>query len=62
MRVHENPAPGAACEKCGVGLQRIVDELGALSREYLMARHVCCENFCRNCPYGATANLMRPLG
>ena len=24
---------------------------GALTREFLLRRRVCCENGCRNCPY-----------
>lgn len=35
------PAPG-----------EIFDESGALSRDYLLRRGYCCENGCRNCPYG----------
>lgn len=30
----------------------IFDADGALSREYLLDRGYCCENGCRNCPYG----------
>ena len=31
---------------------RVFDEAGALSREFLLNRGYCCENGCRNCPYG----------
>ncbi len=31
---------------------RTFDEHGALSREFLLNRGYCCENGCRNCPYG----------
>jgi uncharacterized protein (TIGR00290 family) len=30
----------------------IFDEAGALTREFLLDRGYCCENGCRNCPYG----------
>jgi uncharacterized protein (TIGR00290 family) len=30
----------------------IFDADGALTREYLLGRGYCCENGCRNCPYG----------
>jgi len=30
----------------------IFDAAGALTREYLLDRGYCCENGCRNCPYG----------
>jgi diphthamide synthase (EF-2-diphthine--ammonia ligase) len=30
----------------------IFDADGALTREYLLSRGYCCENGCRNCPYG----------
>lgn len=30
----------------------LFDEDGALSREFLLQRGYCCENGCRNCPYG----------
>ncbi|MGH7937210.1 MAG: DUF5522 domain-containing protein [Bryobacteraceae bacterium] len=28
------------------------DADGALTREFLLRRGSCCENGCRNCPYG----------
>ncbi len=28
------------------------DEDGAFTREFLLRRDFCCENGCRNCPYG----------
>ncbi len=30
----------------------LFDAEGALSREYLLHRGYCCQNGCRNCPYG----------
>jgi hypothetical protein len=30
----------------------LFDAEGALSREFLLHRGYCCENGCRNCPYG----------
>jgi hypothetical protein len=30
----------------------LFDAGGALSREHLLHRGYCCENGCRNCPYG----------
>ncbi len=29
----------------------MLDDHGAISREYLAARGFCCDNGCRNCPY-----------
>ncbi|HTE20432.1 MAG TPA: helical backbone metal receptor, partial [Armatimonadota bacterium] len=39
----------AASPAAGVAL---FDADGALSRAYLLSRGYCCENGCRNCPYG----------
>jgi len=30
----------------------IFDADGALTREFLLDRGYCCQNGCRNCPYG----------
>ena len=30
----------------------VFDEDGALSRAFLLQRGFCCENGCKNCPYG----------
>lgn len=30
----------------------LFDKDGALSREFLLHRGYCCQNGCRNCPYG----------
>jgi hypothetical protein len=30
----------------------LFDASGALTREFLLRRGACCENGCRNCPYG----------
>ena len=40
-----------ACPTCAVRLQRLNDDVGALSREFLAARGTCCDSGCRNCPY-----------
>lgn len=37
------------------------DENGALSREFLLSRGYCCENGCRNCPYGYRQGEPSPL-
>jgi hypothetical protein len=39
------------CGACGGELCSLLDENGALSREFLTARGSCCTNGCRNCPY-----------
>lgn len=52
MRVHDGATLERSCADCGLVLQKVLDDAGALSREYLLARKKCCENFCRNCPYG----------
>ena len=31
------------------------DEDGALTRDFLLRRRRCCQEGCRNCPYGFTA-------
>jgi hypothetical protein len=41
------------CPACNTELQPLIDERGAMSREFLAARGSCCENGCRNCPYAA---------
>jgi hypothetical protein len=35
-----------------VPVESIFGADGALTREYLLERGYCCENGCRNCPYG----------
>jgi uncharacterized protein (TIGR00290 family) len=54
-----DPAPVAGSRTPPSPLRRgaggevpIFDADGALSREFLLARGYCCENGCRNCPYG----------
>lgn len=39
----------------------LFDADGALSREYLLHRGTCCENGCRNCPYGFRKPASPPL-
>ncbi len=38
----------------------VFDADGALTREYLLARGRCCENGCRNCPWGFAAVRQSP--
>lgn len=40
----------------------VFDADGALTREFLLARGHCCENSCRNCPYGFRARAAAPRG
>lgn len=39
------------CEACGGELLPLLDENGALCRDFLLARGSCCDTGCRNCPY-----------
>jgi len=39
------------CESCGGPLLPLLDEHGAISRDFLIARARCCDTGCRNCPY-----------
>ena len=39
-----------------VGDGKIFDPDGALSREFLVRRGHCCEDGCKNCPYGFRSN------
>lgn len=39
----------------------VFDSDGALSREYLQHRGYCCENGCRNCPYGFRERQARAI-
>ncbi|MGA3067566.1 MAG: cysteine-rich CWC family protein [Tepidisphaeraceae bacterium] len=43
------------CERCDSELLLFLDESGAISRDYLVARGTCCDFGCRNCPYKAAA-------
>jgi hypothetical protein len=43
-----------ACGGCASELLPLLDENGAISREFLVARGSCCDNGCRNCPYEKT--------
>ena len=45
-------APDIHFERSEPSGQAIFDADGALSRKYLLDRGYCCENDCRNCPYG----------
>ena len=51
MVVQEFDQPAAVCDQCKIPMLPAVDRHGAYTREYLLARKVCCENSCRNCPY-----------
>lgn len=51
--VVEHPAGRAACGACGTRLLPLMDEHGALSGAFLVARGFCCGSGCRNCPYSA---------
>ena len=44
-------ASGEKCKACGAKLFPLLDEGGALSRDFLVARRSCCDSGCRNCPY-----------
>lgn len=57
LAVH-NATPGECCPQCKVEYKAVLDEKGALTRDYLLARKVCCENFCRNCPYDFKPKLL----
>ena len=39
------------CAACGGTLAPLLDEHGAISAEFLIARGSCCGSGCRNCPY-----------
>lgn len=43
---------GEASSQFGESTESPFDPDGALSRRFLLARGHCCENGCRNCPYG----------
>jgi hypothetical protein len=59
---------GETCPTCGVPLQLLLDERGALSPGFLAARGECCDTGCRNCPYpgdedgGATQKICERCG
>lgn len=52
LHVYDAAQPEGQCPACHLTLQPVVDAYGALTREYLLARKKCCENLCRNCPWG----------
>jgi hypothetical protein len=39
------------CAGCGATLLALLDEDGALTKEFLAARGSCCGSGCKNCPY-----------
>jgi hypothetical protein len=50
------------CTACGGTLAPLLDEHGAISADFLVARGSCCGSGCRNCPYdkGNSASAGRP--
>jgi len=57
----EHAAGRERCRACGTTLLALLDEEGALSREFLAARNSCCDTGCRNCPYQPVAKPTYPL-
>jgi hypothetical protein len=55
----EHAATRDRCGACGTALQPLLDEQGAICRAFLLARNFCCDNGCRNCPYGSEAEPAR---
>jgi hypothetical protein len=57
----DQAATGAVCDRCGVEWLALLDEDGAISRDFLVARGSCCDSGCRNCPYekGEVAGVAR---
>jgi len=51
-----SPAPEAAL----LATPADFDEDGALSRDFLLRRGRCCQEGCRNCPYGFVAGNESP--
>ncbi|HEY2586239.1 MAG TPA: cysteine-rich CWC family protein [Tepidisphaeraceae bacterium] len=47
----EHAAGRLHCRACGAALRPLLDDAGALSGEFLVARNSCCGSGCRNCPY-----------
>jgi len=47
----QNAVTGQFCGACGGELLPLLDENGAISKDFLVARGSCCGNGCRNCPY-----------
>ena len=52
---------GTLCRKCGVPRKAVFGPDGAMTRDFLLARGVCCYSKCRNCPYPATPNPSNAL-
>jgi hypothetical protein len=49
--VTRQTATREVCEGCASELLPLLDENGAISRDFLVARGTCCSNGCQNCPY-----------
>lgn len=45
------------CGACGGEFLPLLDENGAISSDFLVARASCCSNRCRNCPYERTESM-----
>ncbi|HEY5093487.1 MAG TPA: DUF5522 domain-containing protein [Candidatus Eremiobacteraceae bacterium] len=43
------------CAGCGATMLALLDDDGALTREFLAARGSCCGSGCKNCPYSFRA-------
>lgn len=56
----EHAAGREKCRACGATLLALLDEAGALSREFLAARNSCCDSGCRNCPYPKPESQANP--
>ena len=50
------------CDRCGEQLLPFLDQSGAISRAFLLARGSCCDSGCRNCPYPKHKGSQRQCG
>jgi hypothetical protein len=48
----DNSIPFNPDQKTAVAGPADFDENGALTRDFLLRREHCCQEGCRNCPYG----------
>ncbi len=55
MPMPDKLIPFAQDETATVAGPADFDENGALSRDFLLRRGHCCQEGCRNCPYGFAA-------
>jgi Family of unknown function (DUF5522) len=58
----DNLISSTADKAAGVATPADFDETGALTRDFLLRRGHCCQEGCRNCPYGLPpeARVERP--